>query len=958
MAPADDTAEDATKSDVSTPSVKPKAAASTSTTAAAAAAAPVDPDAPPVGTSARATTPIPEVSGSGTFNDEIGIEIPAFHGIQPEIALQYASSRKTKIGGLYQGWLGYGWGLKGFDVIERASIGNGLPAFNSTDIYLLNGEELVPCATNTVSPSCATGGTHATEVESNRRIAFNSSAGEWIITNPDGVTLTFRSVGAIANVNPAPGPLYDLYRSSRWLLSSVADPNGNTVSYTYTCADLPVCYPDTVSYGNAAVKFRYEARPDQIIMANGYGFSYTKNKLKSLAVEVNGLVQAAYKFSYNQAPFSNRTRLTQVKRFGSGSVITSDGGVSGQDYKSIRTMVYDDLNYTYDEAQGLFSPPSLYAGDVETAGTGDMNLDARDELYINRTTRRESKDSFGNLIVSHTWGMTLYHFGEDGRAVYTDNVSRKDLGDAVHMVAYPGRYFAGSAFDIPYSSITHNSNGYQTLNGVVATFWDQSVSGSDCSLSGHAAICAALPSASNASVDPFSQTQSFKADTDGNGVDQLFKFTTASLGGSSAYILGAADLLGNGRQGVVTGGASSTTKVFRYTGSWVTVVEASIDCRDRKCALADVNGDGATDLVQNTSFSNGKYSGLSIWLWTGRGYSSFLSNAPFSGSPLLRDFDNDGMTDILVAVGATEASPYKTTNAYGVWFEPAATRLVQSPFAAAGSNISGDFNGDGLPDFMRSRTSLLLSNPGAGNPNLLRRMTLETGATVSVDYKPSSRVTNTFMPVINVVSRISVNDGKGNINNTDYKFSSATYNATLRRFYTYRYLEKTLPIASGETTPAKVITYYRTDVASYGLPETTTIQNGANTASKTVSETYTVNTTSKPYSFKNTATTTKLTEGGTTAYLRTERSFDAYGNVTELKNRGRTVDAAGTENVNTTGDEKTTTVTYAPNTSAYIVSLPTSKTVRLGPDAASPVGSKEEYLYDDATAVATPPVKG
>ncbi|PDS87301.1 RHS repeat-associated core domain-containing protein [Rhizobium sp. L18] len=46
------------------------------------------------------------------------------------------------------------------------------------------------------------------------------------------------------------------------------------------------------------------------------------------------------------------------------------------------------------------------------------------------------------------------------------------------------------------------------------------------------------------------------------------------------------------------------------------------------------------------------------------------------------------------------------------------------------------------------------------------------------------------------------------------------------------------------------------------------------------------------------------------------------------------------------------------NTSAYIVSLPTSKTVRFGVDAASPVGSKEEYLYDDATAVATPPVKG
>ncbi|MBX5310805.1 RHS repeat-associated core domain-containing protein [Rhizobium sp. NLR11b] len=965
MAPADDTAEDATESEAPTTSVKAKAATSSATAIAAAAA--VDPDAPPVGTSARATTPIPEVSGSGTFNEEIGIETPAFHGIQPEIALQYISSRKTKLGGLYQGWLGHGWGLKGFDVIERASIGQGLPAFNSSDIYLLNGEELVPCGTNTVSPSCSTGGTHATEVESNRRIARDSSsANEWIVTNPDGVRLTFKSLTAITNANPAPGALSDLYNSSRWLLTSVSDTNGNTVAYAYTCPDLFVCYPSTVSYGDTVIRFRYEARPDQIIMANGHRFSYTKNRIKTIAVEVNGQLQAAYGLSYNQAPFSNRSRLIQVERYGSDAVIASDGTLSGPAHKPIRKMAYHNLSYSYDYAPNLFTAPrtngdpSKYETftNVETFATTDMNLDARDELLINRATKRAIKeqDSSG-FSYTYSWTMTVNSFGSDGRSVYPRSISRADYGATVHLLSFPGRYFP-SVKDIPYSSITADSSGYKTLNDVVGTAWDQSVSDGRCTNSSYTAMCAALPSVSSPSTDPFSQSQSFVADPDGNGVDQLFKFTSSFLGGSGGYIVGPADLLGNGRQGAVIGGASSITKVLSYTGgSWANIRDASIDCRNRVCALADVNGDGAADLVQNTSFSNGKYSGLSIWLWTGRDYEAFIQNASFSGSPLLRDFDNDGMTDILLAEGATQANPYRTTYAWGVWFEPSGTRLVQSPLAISGSNISGDFNGDGLPDFLNSRTGVLLSIAGTGNPNLLRSMTLETGATVSVDYKPSSALPGADMPLMHTVSRISVNDGKGNVSNTDYAFSDALYSFDLRRFYTFGAMVKTLPQASGEAARPTVKTSYRRDRASYGRPWVV-LRSDAKGNSKQITEDYSFQIDTKPYSFRHIATTTKLTEGGTTAYLRTERSFDAYGNVTGIKDRGRTVDAAGTENVNTTGDEKTTTFTYAPNTSAYIVSLPTSKTVRLGVDAASPIGSKEEYLYDDATAVATPPVKG
>lgn len=54
---------------------------------------------------------LPEISGNGFFSQQIGIDVPAFHGLEPKITLNYNSGRKTRLGGLYQGWLGYAWAL-------------------------------------------------------------------------------------------------------------------------------------------------------------------------------------------------------------------------------------------------------------------------------------------------------------------------------------------------------------------------------------------------------------------------------------------------------------------------------------------------------------------------------------------------------------------------------------------------------------------------------------------------------------------------------------------------------------------------------------------------------------------------------------------------------------------------------------------------------------------------------
>jgi RHS repeat-associated protein len=316
---------------------------------------------------------------------------------------------------------------------------------------------------------------------------------------------------------------------------------------------------------------------------------------------------------------------------------------------------------------------------------------------------------------------------------------------------------------------------------------------------------------------------------------------------------------------------------------------------------------------------------------------------PWRLDTALRDADNDGKVDIyqdgtVLTLGFTAAGPQLRSSGYA----------LPSNF-----RVSGDFNGDGLPDLIRPGSdNPMFSQFGAGNPNLLRTVKLETGGTVSVDYTPSTRWSNVFMPqVLHAVTQLRLDDGRGQVAATDYAYAGGVYDPKARKFLGYKTITMTKPMANGETTRPVVETTYRQDLASYGLPEKTVMRNGPNTASKTVAETYVVNAATKPYKALNTATETTLTEAGTSLILRKERIFDAYGNISEIRDFGRKELA---------GDETWTLASYAPNTAAYIVSLPMARNIRSGGfDPATAINEQQEaFHYDGAADAATPPTKG
>ena len=119
---------------------------------------------------------------------------------------------------------------------------------------------MVPCVGGMVSPSCDNGGNYATENESYLRILRKSSNNTWEITEKDGTLTILESVGDIASITGLTGDNADIGYDYRWLVTSVTDTHGNTVNYTYTCLELPTCYPELVTYNGTTIRFFREDR--------------------------------------------------------------------------------------------------------------------------------------------------------------------------------------------------------------------------------------------------------------------------------------------------------------------------------------------------------------------------------------------------------------------------------------------------------------------------------------------------------------------------------------------------------------------------------------------------------------------------------------------------------------------------------------------------------------------------
>ncbi|TPM12569.1 toxin TcdB middle/N-terminal domain-containing protein, partial [Mesorhizobium sp. B2-3-5] len=708
-----------------------------------------------------------------------------------------------------------------------------------------------------VSPSCSTGGTHATENESYRRIALNGTTNEWKVTDRDGTVSTFRSVAAVAGItvsptNPdghggtVPNPAYDLAMSYRWLLTSVIDTNGNTVTYSYTCPASPVCYPASVTYNGTSVTFYYETRPDMILMGNGRDISETSQRIKTIGITVSGAVRGAYKLTYDQAPFSNTSRLTQVTRYGIDATIAADGTITGGTAKIIAQMTYQNTDGIYGTVSVSFPPGG---GEFSSRSVGDLDFDGRDEIFgeSSATSTRHSGGSSGDTTTTETTTERIYKFASNGGLAGTASATVES-----HIVVLPddhqsfvdsGRFLASKnttdfAVRTTYSEPFGHNGGTRTVtDGSIITSDPQlALTKTSCTPAGYEAVCSALG-------------RPIVADANGTGVD------TAYPSGSTYQVKGVGDFFGNGKQQPLFWGPNGTsTKGVLSNGKWQPgATSFPIACSNGtysgsvgSCVLADVNGDGATDVI----VYNGTNGNTQVWLSTGTGFRSYTVSSIPGTTAVLRDFDNSGRASV-ITIGGTVTSGQPRTGPVRVFsLRPSSTAMTPVeftlPMPLTASTVVGDFNGDGLPDFMNSASfsssNMFISNAGTGNPNLVKQITTELGGTVAVEYTPSSTWTNNYLPqVVHAVTKLSVGDGRGQTAVSTYQYAGGTYDPAARKFLGFASIVETKPLANGETAPSKVETTYRQDLASYGLPSLTVWKDGAGVVHKQVAETYAVN---------------------------------------------------------------------------------------------------------------------
>jgi hypothetical protein len=220
---------------------------------------------------------------------------------------------------------GVGWTLSGFSAIEWVRPGD--PQWPGLgDKYFLDGQELIACVTGSVSPSCTTGGTHSTKIESYLRIKFDSTVNTWTIWGKDGTKTTFSAV-------PLPGSY-----SIRWGQTSTVDTFGNAVAYGWECQDGD-CYPRSVSYNGYTVTLYRESRPDPLSFPEGYAIGTTQYRLRSVIVQLGANPIRGYKLTYATSAASGRSLLVSVQQYGKDLVQVS-GAISSGTALPARTFAY------------------------------------------------------------------------------------------------------------------------------------------------------------------------------------------------------------------------------------------------------------------------------------------------------------------------------------------------------------------------------------------------------------------------------------------------------------------------------------------------------------------------------------------------------------------------------------------------------------------------------------------
>jgi len=884
----------------------------------------------------------PETPYNGAFTRSLPVEVPPFFEITPKIKLTYNSGDNRQHARDGFSILGVGWTMSGGGLIERRSSRGGLPRYDATDAFELDGNTLMDCVVEGVTrntPSCSAGGTHTGRYETYERIKRDTTFNSWEITARDGTVSTYKALGSFAPSGTEDARLRNDYR---WLLQSVTDTDGNTVTYGYDCAALPTCYVSTISYGTSSIQFYWETRTDSFTYATGISLGNATKRLKTIAVRTGASLIRAYAVGYTISLDTKRSLLTSFKQHGSDATVAGTGAITGG------TSLPAD-NFTYWDMTSRRMGTMI--SDLVTANTAPEGTPSTTATEVHYNLPNKNADFNGDGIWDN------YSVGGAGCVIELKLGSRTGALTTV-SITDPGNL-------LPFTDCTAVDGSFAgDFNGDGKA---------DLNLS--ARIGSGVPKApfkAQLSAAGYGWDDSFIATVYFNGTTVIAATVTGTYDGmaSSSEREMVADFTGDGRDDFIYIGRAFVSDGISFSRqNWGDLGSGA----HRR--IGDFNADGAVDIITpNSSGSNYR-----LMIANGAGFDVVSLGA--TSASVLGDWNADGATDLTGWVG----------NSY-YRYESTGTSIVGTilPGSYALATVGAvDFNGDGQGDIVKQQSNNIeirlrdmtwnstfqstaqtfsgwdynydgkadISGDNESQnrdfykdsvlPDLLKRHVLPSGGTVDVEFLPSTYWSNSYLPmVLHAVSKVTTSDGRGNSSKTKYAYEGGAYDPFERKFLGFAKVTAELACETGEPTCPWVHAWYRQEAVAAGSLSKLEVYAPNGQIQKKLENGYVVNQASAPFTaFKTSEQVTDYLVGGN-AVTRKEWTYDGYANLLEEKDLGVT---------GSTADDLITATSYELNLSKYIVDKPGRVTATA---AGGALLRDTQIFYDAAVTAGVEPSKG